>query len=122
MIAFFPLIECNTYSVLLFRFKANLPTREELREELRQLQVHLEELNVPLVMCHNDVWGRNVVYDQENGNKGHRHSVDFEIDWLPLITRLIRMSTRLQRAHISLHHNDSNAKNYRFQREPGFFL
>ena len=52
---------------LLSRFQTQLPRREELQEEVDRLRRHLQELRVPLVMAHNDVWGRNVIYHQPSG-------------------------------------------------------
>ena len=37
-------------------------------KEFNEVQQHLEDCNMPISMCHNDVHGSNVLYDEETGN------------------------------------------------------
>ena len=40
---------------------------EELRRECDELKSHLDQLNSPVVLCHNDVQYRNMIYSLDEG-------------------------------------------------------
>jgi len=40
---------------------------EELRRECDELKNHLDQLNSPVVLCHNDVQYRNMIYSLDEG-------------------------------------------------------
>ncbi|KAJ3324574.1 Ethanolamine kinase [Boothiomyces sp. JEL0866] len=46
-------------------FKESGFTLNQLREELLELQSHLEKLESPVVFCHNDLLSGNLIYDPE---------------------------------------------------------
>ncbi|TPX66863.1 hypothetical protein SpCBS45565_g04229 [Spizellomyces sp. 'palustris'] len=81
------------------KFKTSL-NMDDLKEDLRQLQIVLEKLNSPVTFCHNDLLSGNIVYDQtrdsvafidyEYGNYSYRgfdignhfcEHAGFDCDW-----------------------------------------
>ena len=40
---------------------------EELRRECDELKSHLDQLNSPIVFCHNDLTYRNIIYSHDKG-------------------------------------------------------
>ncbi|XP_036376083.1 ethanolamine kinase 1-like [Megalops cyprinoides] len=50
------------------RFSQEVPGRECLREEMLWLQRSLSVLGCPVVLCHNDLLSKNIIYNQGAGN------------------------------------------------------
>ncbi len=40
---------------------------EELRADYRYMKEHLRSLNLEMVICHNDCWRENILYDKDTG-------------------------------------------------------
>ncbi len=40
-----------------------MPPKDILLKELDTVKNYVENKQFPLVMCHNDVWGRNIIYN-----------------------------------------------------------
>ena len=57
----------NKSTVIYFRMKAVVKSKEYLREELCQLRAHLESLKSPVVFCHSDLAPSNIIYNAETG-------------------------------------------------------
>ncbi|KAI9559009.1 hypothetical protein GHT06_015798 [Daphnia sinensis] len=53
----------------------SLPSKQNLIQELEWLKSHLENVNSPLVLCHNDLLLANVLYDEKSKTV---HFIDFE--------------------------------------------
>ena len=49
------------------RMKKLIGSREELRRECQGLSSHLDELNSPVVFCHNDLMYKNMIYSEQKG-------------------------------------------------------
>ena len=50
-----------------YRFTDNLPPKSDLKKEVEELWNHLENLNSPVVFCHNDLLPANIIYNREIG-------------------------------------------------------
>ncbi len=59
---YFPVFQ-GSFKKFLFRFKDNMPPKEVLLMELETVKNYVEGKHFALVMCHNDVWGRNIIYN-----------------------------------------------------------
>ena len=49
------------------RMKKLIGSVEELRRECDELKSHLDQLNSPIVFCHNDLMSKNMIYSQNDG-------------------------------------------------------
>ncbi|CAH1786966.1 unnamed protein product, partial [Owenia fusiformis] len=47
------------------RYKKGVKNRKDLERELEELKEHLETINSPVVLCHNDLLLQNIVYNEE---------------------------------------------------------
>ena len=54
------------YFLVFCRFQEQI-SADILTREFTEIQQHLENSNMPISMCHNDVHGSNVLYDEETG-------------------------------------------------------
>ncbi|KAK7896151.1 hypothetical protein WMY93_021476 [Mugilogobius chulae] len=50
------------------RLTTEVPSPRCLREELVWLQQHLSQLGSPVVLCHNDLLCKNIIYNKEDGS------------------------------------------------------
>ncbi|XP_069489206.1 ethanolamine kinase 2 [Ambystoma mexicanum] len=57
------------------RFRADVPTVEVLEQELTWMESYLPTQGSPIVLCHNDLLCKNVIY---NESKGHVRFIDYE--------------------------------------------
>ncbi|XP_078500785.1 ethanolamine kinase 2 [Lissotriton helveticus] len=57
------------------RVQANIPAMEVLEQELTWMESYLPTLGSPIVLCHNDLLCKNVIY---NETKGHVRFIDYE--------------------------------------------
>ncbi|XP_069801370.1 ethanolamine kinase 2 isoform X2 [Dendropsophus ebraccatus] len=57
------------------RLLAEIPSLKVLEEELIWLQKYLPSLESPIVLCHNDLLCKNVIYNEE---EGHVRFIDYE--------------------------------------------
>lgn len=57
-----------------FRSSAHVeaPSLKIIIKEMEELKTHLTHINSPVVLCHNDLLTKNVIYNQEEGDK-HYH-------------------------------------------------
>ncbi|XP_061434951.1 ethanolamine kinase 1-like, partial [Lethenteron reissneri] len=60
---------------IFFRFLAEVPSRAELEREMLGLQETLAGLGSPVVLCHNDLLVKNIIY---NAEKGTVRFIDYE--------------------------------------------
>uniref|UniRef100_T1JJE5 ethanolamine kinase n=1 Tax=Strigamia maritima TaxID=126957 RepID=T1JJE5_STRMM len=56
-------------------FKREIPPKEELKAEISSLHKVCENLACPIVLCHNDTRGENIIWNEE---ERRIHFVDFE--------------------------------------------
>ena len=52
--------------LLYFSYADQLPFAK-IDEELDELAKELEDLNMPVVLSHNDIWQENLMFDKEKG-------------------------------------------------------
>ena len=52
---------------MFYRMKKLIGSVEELRRECDELKSHLDQLNSPIVFCHNDLTYRNIIYSHDKG-------------------------------------------------------
>ncbi|XP_072418387.1 ethanolamine kinase 1 isoform X1 [Chiloscyllium punctatum] len=57
------------------RFMTEIPCLHELEQELVWMKEHLSSLGSPVVLCHNDLLCKNIIY---NEIKGHVRFIDYE--------------------------------------------
>ncbi|KAM3935414.1 ethanolamine kinase 2 [Leptodactylus fuscus] len=57
------------------RFLVGIPSLKVLDEEFIWLQKYLPSLNSPIVLCHNDLLCKNVIYNED---EGHVRFIDYE--------------------------------------------
>ena len=46
---------------------------ETIDKELDELTKELEELNMPVVLSHNDIWQENLMFDKDKGIKNYMY-------------------------------------------------
>ncbi|XP_038666960.1 ethanolamine kinase 1 isoform X1 [Scyliorhinus canicula] len=49
------------------RFLTEVPAHQELEEELAWMKKHLSSLGSPIVLCHNDLLCKNIIYNEKEG-------------------------------------------------------
>ena len=54
-------------AIFLFRFRSELPSIAELRQEIDMLENHVASLGCPVALCHNDTLQKNIVYNKDQG-------------------------------------------------------
>ncbi|CAH2221260.1 ethanolamine kinase 2 isoform X2 [Pelobates cultripes] len=59
----------------IFRWPAGAPSLKDLENELSWLKKYLPTLESPIVLCHNDLLCKNVIYNEE---EGHVRFIDYE--------------------------------------------
>ncbi|XP_038236248.1 ethanolamine kinase 2 isoform X2 [Dermochelys coriacea] len=57
------------------RFRQEVPSLEVLEEEVAWLKEYLSQLGSPIVLCHNDLLCKNIIY---NATEGHVRFIDYE--------------------------------------------
>ncbi|XP_016304393.1 ethanolamine kinase 1-like isoform X2 [Sinocyclocheilus anshuiensis] len=55
-------------SPAIFRLNSEVPSTACLRDEMIWLQQNLSKLGSPVVLCHNDLLCKNIIYNQQEGN------------------------------------------------------
>ncbi|XP_041059079.1 ethanolamine kinase 1 isoform X2 [Carcharodon carcharias] len=58
-----------------FRFLTGVPAHQELEQELAWMKKHLSSLGSPIVLCHNDLLCKNIIYNEK---EGHVRFIDYE--------------------------------------------
>ena len=60
---------CNTYGFSFFSFTIlqDIPSIEQLSSEIESLKRHLSHIDSPIVLCHNDLLTKNIIYDHKMG-------------------------------------------------------
>ncbi len=53
--------------IALTRVPGELPSKDQIHEELKELVDHLTVQQVPLVLSHNDLWLGNILVNRETG-------------------------------------------------------
>ncbi|XP_067914996.1 ethanolamine kinase 1 isoform X2 [Heterodontus francisci] len=51
----------------IFRFSMEVPGHQELQQELVLMKKHLSSLGSPIVLCHNDLLCKNIIYNEKEG-------------------------------------------------------
>ncbi|XP_078409752.1 ethanolamine kinase 1 isoform X2 [Cetorhinus maximus] len=59
----------------IFRFLTGVPAHQELEQELAWMKKHLSSLGSPIVLCHNDLLCKNIIYNEK---EGHVRFIDYE--------------------------------------------
>ena len=65
-------------NVLVYRLKAVVGSNSALREEVKELRAHLDDLKSPIVFCHNDLFFKNIIHDPEKGILVHLFSIGLQ--------------------------------------------
>lgn len=66
-VSFVDAVACGHLCFLSVRMRKLIGSREELRRECQELSSHLDELESPVVFCHNDIMPKNIVYSEAEG-------------------------------------------------------
>lgn len=53
--------------ILFYRFEDHIKPKAELLEELNRLKQELESMECPIVLCHNDLLLKNIIYNKQKG-------------------------------------------------------
>ncbi|XP_018614221.1 ethanolamine kinase 2 isoform X1 [Scleropages formosus] len=57
------------------RIQQEVPSKEVLEQEMAWMKEHLSQLGSPVVLCHNDLLCKNIIY---NAKEGHVRFIDYE--------------------------------------------
>uniref|UniRef100_A0A8B9LIL5 ethanolamine kinase n=1 Tax=Astyanax mexicanus TaxID=7994 RepID=A0A8B9LIL5_ASTMX len=57
------------------RIRQEVPSKEVLEQEMTWMKEHLSQLGSPVVLCHNDLLCKNIIYNEK---EGHVRFIDYE--------------------------------------------
>lgn len=60
-------INVNSVSLYLKRFLSDIPSPQVLQEEMTWMKERLSNLGSPVVLCHNDLLCKNIIYNKKRG-------------------------------------------------------
>lgn len=60
-------LNVNSASLHLKRFLSDIPSPQVLQEEMAWMKERLSNLGSPVVLCHNDLLCKNIIYNKKRG-------------------------------------------------------
>ncbi len=56
----------------MIRIPSDLPSKKQIEQEMKELVDHMKDLQLPLVLSHNDLWLGNIILNKADGTMKHQ--------------------------------------------------